>query len=96
MPRQHPLVAHLQGLRERHKMSQRKVERCMEITDDTLRHVEKGRRPLPRLEQGLAAWVNRFLQCIDATPEERKEVIELMSRQILLELSELLDDTDGQ
>lgn len=64
----------------------------MEITDDTLRHIEKGRRPLPRLEQGLAQWVHRFLLCVQATPEERRDVVELMSRQVLNELSYILDD----
>lgn len=92
MPVRDPLVEHLKALRERHNVSQRKLERCMEITDDTLRHIEKGRRPLPRLEQGLAQWINRFLRCVEATAEERHDVIELMSRQILHELSDLLDD----
>lgn len=91
MPTQDSLVELLKAVRERHQISQRKVERCMEITDDTIRHIERGRRPLPRLDQGLAKWVNRFLQCVQATPEERRDVIELMSRQIIHELSDLLD-----
>lgn len=88
----HPLTALLQAIREKHKMSQLKVELCMELPVNTLRHLEKGRRSLPHLEHGLAAWVKRFLDCVKADPDERKQVLEVMSRQVLTDLSELLDD----
>jgi hypothetical protein len=73
-------------------MSQLRVEVCMEIPIDTLRHMERGRRPLPPLEHGLSLWVKRYLDCVKADAEERQQVIDLMSRQILVEFSELLAD----
>ncbi|HEV7128771.1 MAG TPA: hypothetical protein VGN32_15175 [Ktedonobacterales bacterium] len=80
----------------RHDTSQLVVETCMRIPVNTLRHIEKNRRALPKLEQGLAGWVKRFLDCVHATPQERATTIELMSRQVLRELSELLDDTEDR
>ena len=64
----------------------------MGLPINTLRHIEKGRRPLPGLQSGLSGWVRRFLGCVGADPQERRQVLDVMSRQILAEFSELLDD----
>ena len=88
----HPLVSLLRAIRKQHKMSQLRVEVCMELPINTLRHIERGRRPLPRRAHGLSLWIKRYLDCVKADTDERKQVVELMSRQILVEFSELLED----
>jgi DNA-binding XRE family transcriptional regulator len=86
-----PLPALMKTLREAHGMSQLDVAMCMGIAEDTYRHIEKGRRPLPDIRQGeFARWMAAFLDCVRATDEERKHVTELTSRMILEELSRLL------
>lgn len=90
------LVAVLQAIRQAHGVSQLKVEVAMGLPINTLRHIEKGRRQLPDLQNGLSRWVKEFLACVGATPQERKLVLDVLSRQILLEFSELLDEVDQE
>jgi hypothetical protein len=63
----------------------------MGLPPDTLRHIEKGRRLLPGLQEGLTEWIETYLRCVNATAEERKRVEELAARLLLLEWSEDLD-----
>jgi hypothetical protein len=89
----HPLVVLLREIRERHpEVALTEIEACMGIPFDTLRHIEKGRRPLPGLQDGLGRWILRLLDCVRATPAERGMVETLLSRIILMEWSEELGD----
>jgi hypothetical protein len=89
----HPLVVLLREIRERHsEVTLTEIEACMDIPFDTLRHIEKGRRPLPGLQDGLGRWILRMLDCVQATPEEREMVETLLSRIILMEWSEELGE----
>lgn len=89
----HPLVALLREIRERHpEVTLTEIEACMGIPFDTLRHIEKGRRPLPGLQDGLGRWILHLLDCVRATAEERAMVETLLSRVILMEWSEELGD----
>lgn len=89
----HPLVVLLREIRERHpEVTLTEIEACMGIPFDTLRHIEKGRRPLPGLQDGLGRWILSLLDCVRATPEERAMVETLLSRIILMEWSEELGD----
>lgn len=86
-----PLLALMKTIRESHRMSQIQVAACMSIAEDTYRHIEKGRRPLPDIRTGeFARWMASFLDCVSATDEERTHLSELASRVILEELSRLL------
>ena len=77
----HPLVVLLREIRERHpEVTLTEIEACMGIPFDTLRHIEKGRRPLPGLQDGLGRWILHLLDCVRATPEERAMVETLLSR----------------
>ncbi len=81
----------MRTIREARGMSQLEVAVCMGIAEDTYRHIEKGRRPLPDIRQGeFARWMAAFLHCVRATDDEREHVSELASRMILEELSRLL------
>lgn len=89
----HPLVVMLREIRERHpEVTLTEIEACMGIPFDTLRHIEKGRRPLPGLQDGLGRWILHMLDCMRATPEERQMVETLLSRIILMEWSEELSE----
>ncbi|HEU5347207.1 MAG TPA: hypothetical protein VFU63_01215 [Ktedonobacterales bacterium] len=89
----HPLVVMLREIRERHpEVTLTEIEACMGIPFDTLRHIEKGRRPLPGLQDGLGRWILNLLDCVRATSEERAMVETLLSRIILMEWSEELGD----
>ena len=89
----HPLVVLLKEIRERHpEVSLTDIEACMGIPFDTLRHIEKGRRPLPGLQDGLGRWILHLLDCVRATPDERGMVETLLSRIILMEWSEDLGE----
>ena len=86
-----PLPALMKTIREAHHMSQLQVAVCMGIAEDTYRHIEKGRRPLPDIRHGeFTRWMASFLDCVNATDEERAHVSELVSRVIVEELSRLL------
>jgi transcriptional regulator with XRE-family HTH domain len=86
-----PLLALMKTIREAHGMSQLQVAVGMHIAEDTYRHIEKGRRPLPDIRQGeFARWMASFLDSVEATDEERAHLSELASRVILEELSRLL------
>jgi DNA-binding XRE family transcriptional regulator len=86
-----PLLALMKAIREAHGMSQVQVALGMGIAEDTYRHIEKGRRPLPDIRQGeFARWMASFLDCVRATDEEWAHLSELASRVILEELSRLL------
>jgi transcriptional regulator with XRE-family HTH domain len=86
-----PLPALLKAIRKTHRMSQVQVAVCMGIAEDTYRHIEKGRRPLPDMRQGdFTRWMQAFLDCVNATDTEREHVSELTSRMVLGELGRLL------
>jgi transcriptional regulator with XRE-family HTH domain len=88
-----PLLALMKRIREAHGMSQVQVAACMSIAEDTYRHIEKGRRLLPNIRQGaLGRWMRSFLNCVNATLDERRRLRELAARLILEELSYLLED----
>jgi hypothetical protein len=89
----HPLVVLIKTIRKRHpQISLPDIEVCMNIPIDTLRHIEKGRRPLPGLQDGLSKWIARFLDCVHATVEERQQVRLLAARVLLLEWGDELDE----
>jgi hypothetical protein len=92
--RNHPLVVLLREIRERHRdeVTMTEIEACMGIPFDTLRHIEKGRRSLPGLQDGLGHWIRELLDCMRATPEEHELVKTLLARVILMEWSEELGD----
>ncbi len=90
------LVKQLKRVREAHGVSQRNVEDCMEMARDQYRHIEKGRRKLPKLEDGLTAWVRRFEDCVDATQAERGAIFEVLRQRVVSEFSALLDDPSVQ
>jgi transcriptional regulator with XRE-family HTH domain len=90
-----PVVALMKALREAHGMTQLRVATGMGIAEDTYRHIEKGTRPLPGIRNGdLGRRIRAFLDAVNATPEERQYMKEVVSRQILHDLSHLLDDDD--
>ncbi len=60
----------------------------MGLPPDTIRHIEKGRRLLPGLQEGLSHWIEEYLRCVQASPEEHEQVKELAARVLLLEWGE--------
>ena len=89
-----PLMRFLKQVRVTHGMSQAALERCMDLPHGTYRHVEKGRRPMPVLENRLAEWVHTFEDCVGATTEERMTIANMLSRSILDQLAVLLQDIE--
>jgi transcriptional regulator with XRE-family HTH domain len=89
-----PLVRLLKRVRKAHKATQAYVEECMNLPQDTYRHIERGRRALPDLRHDLVDWVQRFENCVDASKEERQEILEELSRFILEQFQRLLRDID--
>ncbi len=89
-----PLVRLLKRVREAHRVSQASVEECMGLAQGTYRHIEIGRRPLPDYRHDLPNWIYEFENCVGATPEERREILDLMSRQILKQFDVLLRDLE--
>ncbi|HEY7020891.1 MAG TPA: helix-turn-helix transcriptional regulator [Ktedonobacterales bacterium] len=89
------VLALMKAIREAHGMTQLQVAMEMGIAQDTYRHIEKGRRPLPDVRNGeLGKWMRSFLDAVDAAPDERQYMKEVVSRLVLHELSDLLDDDD--
>jgi transcriptional regulator with XRE-family HTH domain len=87
-----PLLALMKAIREAHGMSQLQVAMAMGIAEDTYRHIEKGRRPLPDIRQGeFTRWMRMFLDAVRATDEERAHLTELAARVVLEEVSRILD-----
>jgi transcriptional regulator with XRE-family HTH domain len=86
------LVGLIKAIRKAHRMSQSKVAECMHIAQDTYRHIEKGRRPLPDVFRGLVDWMEDFLTCVQATGEEREALVLLAARLTADEFSRLLDE----
>ena len=77
------LVRRLVSIRKEHRVSQMTLASRMGIRHDTLRHIEKGRRPLPDFMHGRIDWVRRYLKFVAATPEEEKEVLALTSHEFV-------------
>jgi transcriptional regulator with XRE-family HTH domain len=91
-----PLLALIKTIREAHGMSQLQVAAAMGIAEDTYRHIEKGRRPLPDIRQGeFARWMRAFLDAVGASDEERAHLAELAARVVLEEMSHILDKRRG-
>ncbi len=94
-----PLVDLLKSIRKAHGISQEAIEDCMELPDGTYRHFERGRRKLPDYRSGLTAWIKKFEDCVTASSKERRQILELLSHEIVDQFSDLLDDlqrNDGQ
>jgi len=89
-----PLVRLLKRVRKAHNVTQAYVEECMQLPPDTYRHIERGRRALPDLRHDLVDWVQRFENCINASKEERREILEELSRSILDQFRRLLRDIE--
>ncbi len=87
-----PLLRLLRKVRENHRISQDKIARCLSVTKDTYRHMEKGRRPLPDFRDGLTTWIKRFEDCVGASEQERIQIFRLLERYIVQEFSILVDD----
>jgi DNA-binding XRE family transcriptional regulator len=87
-----PLLALMKTIREAHNRSQLDVAVCMGIAEDTYRHIEKGRRPLPHIQRGFGHWIRSFLICVGATPDEKARLKELAWRLFLEEWGRDLDD----
>jgi hypothetical protein len=66
----------------------------MGIRTDSLRHIEKGRRPLPDFLHGRIVWVRSYLKCVGATPNEEQEAISLASHEFLGQFEEWLHDVE--
>jgi transcriptional regulator with XRE-family HTH domain len=91
-----PIPRLMKAIREAHGMSQVQVAIAMGIAEDTYRHIEKGRRPLPAIRQGeFTRWMRLFLDAVGATDEERTHLTELASRVVLEEVSHILDERGG-
>jgi transcriptional regulator with XRE-family HTH domain len=84
----------LKRVREAHNVTQARVEECMGLPLDTYRHIERGRRPLPDLRHDLALWIQSFENCVDASAEERKQILTELSRSILEQFQWLLEDIE--
>ena len=90
------LVQRLVTIRQQHNVSQQSVADCMGIRNDTLRHAERGRRPLPDFMHGRIDWVRLYLKCVGATPLEEKEVMELAAHEFLTIFSEWMRDLEDR
>jgi transcriptional regulator with XRE-family HTH domain len=87
-----PIPRLMKVIREAHGMSQVQVAIAMGIAEDTYRHIEKGRRPLPDIRQGeFTRWMRLFLDAVRATDEERTHLTELAARVVVEEVSHILD-----
>lgn len=87
-----PLVVLLVGIRKAHGLSQKALEEGMKLPEGTIRHIEIGRRRLPDFRQGLIAWIRNFQVCVNASERERKQILDLLSKEILKQFGGLLDD----
>lgn len=86
------LVRRLKLVRKSHGVSQAQLEECMHLPQGTYRHIERGRRPLPDFRQNLVPWVQSFENCVGASTEERKAILEDLSHIVLDQLGILLQD----
>ena len=87
-----PILKLMKAIRETHGMSQLQVAAAMGVAEDTYRHIEKGRRPLPDIRQGeFTRWMRLFLDAVGASDEERTHLTELAARVVLEEVSHILD-----
>jgi DNA-binding XRE family transcriptional regulator len=86
-----PILELMKTIREDHERTQIQIAACMDIAEDTYRHIEKGRRPLPDIRRGFSRWIREFLECAGATPEERVRMRELAARLFVEELSHIMD-----
>lgn len=91
-----PLVALLKKVRERHGVTQAKLDEYMGLPPGTYRHIERERRPLPDYRGDLVDWIRQFEDCVQATREERKEILQVMSQQVLAEFDKLLRDLEDE
>ncbi len=86
------LLKRLKAIRTGHGPSQLVVAACMGIHPDSLRHIESGLRPIPDFLHGRIAWIRSFLKCVEATPEEEREALELAARSVVEQFDEWLRD----
>jgi transcriptional regulator with XRE-family HTH domain len=91
-----PLVGLLKEIRLAHNVSQKKLEACMHVPEGTYRHIESGRRKLPDYRDDLARWILMFENCVDASPDERRRILDEMSHKIIEQFSHLLDHLQRQ
>lgn len=95
-----PLLRLLKQVREAHQVSQERVDECMDKPAGTYRHIEVGRRRLPDVfgdrdgRDDLVSWVFKFEDCVNATLEERRKVLETLSRGVVNSFALLLHDIE--
>ena len=64
----------------------------MQLPKNTYRLIETGHRKSPDLRQDLAKWVEKFEDCVEATPDERKRILDALVAYIFELLYPLLPD----
>ncbi len=84
------LVRKLVKLRNKYGRSQEYVAFKMGIFPDTLRHIEKGRRPMPDFAHGRVEWIHAYLVAVGASEEEQEEVIKNIADLLAGEFTEWL------
>lgn len=68
----------------------------MGVGKDSLRHIERGRRPLPDFLHGRIKWVRQYLTCISATADEEKEALSLATHSFVEQFADWLRDLENQ
>jgi DNA-binding XRE family transcriptional regulator len=89
-----PIIQLIREVRVAHEKSQQDIADCMGMAKDHYRHIEAGRRSLPDLQHGLTVWIRSFEDCAQATPEERRRIYAILTREIIIQVSVLLPSND--
>jgi hypothetical protein len=97
--REHPLVKLLRRIRRRHRKRQADIEACMELPSQALKHIENGHQRLPGLQAGpglpIGQWIERWLDCVKATKDEREQVRDVLMHELLGRLADELPPDGG-
>lgn len=86
------LMRILKQVRKAHDVAQERVNDCMELPKNTYRLIETRHRRPPDLRQNLAEWVEKFEDCVGATPDERKRILDALVAYIFELLQPLLPE----
>ncbi len=89
------LVNLLKTIRDRSGLSQKALAGCMGIGEDTYRHVEKGKRPIPGSLAQRVEWLRNFARCAGASREESAALAKLAAKEVLDAFGGWLDDVSG-